>query len=209
MTSSASAASRLVPVILAGGSGTRLWPVSRAAFPKHLVELFGEESLLQATVRRVLHAAAPERVVTVTAAGQAVLVRRQLQAIDESLLAHILPEPSARNTAAAIALAALPCPGRVRARRILWVCPSDHVMQRPEALHAALAEGLPAADAGWIVTFGITPLARRPASAGSRPTARCPVRAACCGPILCRKPPVRRRSGCWPQAATPGTAACS
>ena len=157
MTSSARAASRLVPVILAGGSGTRLWPVSRAAFPKHLVELFGEESLLQATVRRVLHAAAPERVVTVTAAGQAVLVRRQLQAIDEFLLAHVLPEPSARNTAAAIALAALRAQAAFGPDSILWVCPSDHVMQRPEALHAALAEGLPAADAGWIVTFGITP----------------------------------------------------
>ena len=67
----------LAPTILAGGSGTRLWPVSRAAFPKHLVELFGEESLLQTTVRRALGVAPAGRVITVAAAGQAVLIRRQ------------------------------------------------------------------------------------------------------------------------------------
>src|SRR3954470_5322971 len=102
MTSSASAASRLVPVILAGGSGTRLWPVSRAAFPKHLVELFGEESLFQATVRRAL--AVADHVITVAAAGQAVQIRRQLQTLDPQLSNHLLLEPSARNTAAAVAL---------------------------------------------------------------------------------------------------------
>jgi mannose-1-phosphate guanylyltransferase / mannose-6-phosphate isomerase len=150
-------AARLAPVILAGGSGTRLWPVSRAAFPKHLVELFGEESLLQQTARRVLEAAPASRVVTVTAAGQAVLVRRQLGAIDPDLLAHVLAEPSPRNTAAAIALAALHAREALGPDSILWVCPSDHVMRRPEALQAALEAGLPAADAGWLVTFGITP----------------------------------------------------
>ena len=99
--------SSLAPTILAGGSGTRLWPVSRAAFPKHLVELFGEESLLQTTVRRALGVAPPERVITVAAAGQAVLIRRQYQAIDPRLQDNLLLEPSARNTAAAVALAAL------------------------------------------------------------------------------------------------------
>lgn len=157
MTLSASAASRLVPVVLAGGSGTRLWPVSRAAFPKHLVELFGDESLLQATVRRALAVAPPGRVVTVTAAGQAVLVRRQLEALDGQLASHVLAEPSPRNTAAAIALAALHARATLEPDAILWVCPSDHVMLRPEALLAALDAGLPAADEGWLVTFGITP----------------------------------------------------
>ena len=99
----------LAPTILAGGSGTRLWPVSRAAFPKHLVELFGEESLLQTTVRRALGVAPPDRVITVAAAGQAVLIRRQYQAIDPRLQDHLLLEPSARNTAAAVALACAAC----------------------------------------------------------------------------------------------------
>jgi mannose-1-phosphate guanylyltransferase/mannose-6-phosphate isomerase len=153
----APAASRLVPVILAGGSGTRLWPVSRAAFPKHLVELFGEESLLQTTVRRALAVAPAGRVVTVTAAGQAVLVRRQLEALDGALVGHVLAEPSPRNTAAAIALAALHARAAFGPESVLWVCPSDHVMLDTPALYAALDAGLPAADQGWLVTFGIAP----------------------------------------------------
>ena len=115
----------LAPTILAGGSGTRLWPVSRAAFPKHLVELFGEESLLQTTARRALGTAPADHVVTVAAAGQAVLVRRQYQAIDPRLQEHLLLEPSARNTAAAVALAALHAEAAFGPESVLWVCPSD------------------------------------------------------------------------------------
>jgi mannose-1-phosphate guanylyltransferase/mannose-6-phosphate isomerase len=98
-----------------------------------------------------------ERVVTVTAAGQAVLVRRQLEALDEALLGHVLAEPSPRNTAAAIALAALHARAEFGPGSVLWVCPSDHVMLDTRALYAALDAGLPAADEGWLVTFGIAP----------------------------------------------------
>lgn len=147
----------LIPTILAGGSGTRLWPVSRAAFPKHLVELFGEESLLQTTVRRALRTATPARVMTVAAAGQAVLIRRQLAALDPGLLDHLLLEPSARNTAAAVALAALHAQAAFGPESILWVCPSDHLMLDTEALYDALARAAAAAAEGWIVTFGIAP----------------------------------------------------
>ncbi len=147
----------LVPVLLAGGSGTRLWPVSRAAFPKHLVELIDKESLLQATARRVLRVAPAERVVTVAAAGQAVLVRRQLARIDEVLLRHLLLEPEPRNTAAAVGLAARYAALRVAERAILWVCPSDHLVRDPDGLFGALERALELAAAGRIVTFGITP----------------------------------------------------
>jgi mannose-1-phosphate guanylyltransferase/mannose-6-phosphate isomerase len=99
----------------------------------------------------------PERVVTVTAASQVVLVRRQLAAIDAALTRHVLAEPSARNTAAAVALSALHAMEAFGPDCVLWVCPSDHIMQQPEALIAAVRTGLPAADAGQIVTFGITP----------------------------------------------------
>lgn len=147
----------LVPTILAGGSGTRLWPVSRAAFPKHLVELFGGESLLQATARRALRAAPAGRVMTVAAAGQAVMIWRQLAAIDPALLDHLLLEPSARNTAAAVALAALHAEAAFGGGSILWICPSDHLIQAPEALYGALERATAAAAAGWLVTFGIAP----------------------------------------------------
>lgn len=147
----------LVPVLLAGGSGTRLWPVSRAAFPKHLVELVGDESLLQATARRVLRVAPAERVVTVAAAGQAVLVRRQLAQIDGALLRHLLLEPEPRNTAAAVGLAARHAAARIAGDAILWVCPSDHLVREPEVLIGALERALPLAAAGRIVTFGIAP----------------------------------------------------
>jgi mannose-1-phosphate guanylyltransferase/mannose-6-phosphate isomerase len=147
----------LVPTILAGGSGTRLWPVSRAAFPKHLVELFGEESLLQTTVRRALRTAPAERVMTVAAAGQAVLIRRQLGALDPALLGHLLLEPSARNTAAAVALAALHAKAAFGGDAVLWVCPSDHLMLDQASLYASLRRAAAAAAKGWLVTFGIAP----------------------------------------------------
>ena len=150
-------ADRLVPLLLAGGSGTRLWPVSRAAFPKHLVELFGEESLLQTTVRRALRVASAERVTTVAAAGQAILIRRQYQSIDPALTRHLLLEPSPRNTAAAIATGALEVAATFGPDAILWVCPSDHLMLEPEALYQALETALAAAAQGWLVTFGVTP----------------------------------------------------
>jgi mannose-1-phosphate guanylyltransferase/mannose-6-phosphate isomerase len=152
-----SAFSALAPTILAGGSGTRLWPVSRAAFPKHLVELFGEESLLQTTVRRALGVAPPERVITVAAAGQAVLIRRQYQAIDARLQDNLLLEPSARNTAAAVTLATLHAEAAFGPETILWICPSDHLMRDRDALYSALAPAVAAAAEGWLVTFGITP----------------------------------------------------
>ncbi|WP_255513309.1 sugar phosphate nucleotidyltransferase, partial [Geminicoccus harenae] len=84
----------VVPVVLAGGSGTRLWPISRSSYPKHLVEILGEESLLQATVRRGLALAPPERILTVGAAAQAFLIGRQLGELDPALRAGLVLEPS-------------------------------------------------------------------------------------------------------------------
>lgn len=147
----------LVPVVLAGGSGTRLWPVSRAAFPKHLVELTGADSLLQATASRLMALAPEGRFLTVAAAGQAILVRRQLAQLDPRLVTHLLLEPAPRNTAAAVALAALYARAVWGDEALLWVCPSDHLITDPAPLRAALLAGAAAARAGHLVTFGIAP----------------------------------------------------
>ena len=147
----------IVPVILAGGSGTRLWPVSRSAFPKHLVELYGPESLLQATARRVLPVAPPGRVMVVAAAGQAILIRRQLAQLDPALCSHILLETVPRNTAAAVGMAALYAAATWGEAAMLWVCSSDHLVQAPERLIEAVEAGAVAAAAGRLVTFGIAP----------------------------------------------------
>jgi mannose-1-phosphate guanylyltransferase / mannose-6-phosphate isomerase len=145
----------LVPVILAGGSGTRLWPASRATLPKHLVDLFGKQSLLQATAARITMIAPEGRLLTVAAASQADLVRRQLGSLSPTFAAHLLLEPAARNTAAAVALAALYVAEVWGSDSLLWVCPSDHLVADADALHQAVVTGAAAARLGRLVTFGI------------------------------------------------------
>jgi mannose-1-phosphate guanylyltransferase/mannose-6-phosphate isomerase len=147
----------LVTVILAGGVGTRLWPVSRETLPKHLARLVDDESLLQQTLRRVIALAPPERVVTVGAKAQDFLVARRLGEIDPNLTHHRLLEPVGRNTAAAIALAALYVRGHLDPDAVMWVCPSDHLIRDLPALRQAVAAALPVAAAGELVTFGIAP----------------------------------------------------
>jgi mannose-1-phosphate guanylyltransferase/mannose-6-phosphate isomerase len=149
--------STLVPVILAGGSGTRLWPVSRETLPKQLAALLGEGSLLQQTARRLLARAAPDHIVTVGAKGQDFLIQRQLSEVAPALGSHRLVEPVGRNTAAAVALAALHVSREFGDDALMWVCPSDHLIRDEDALHHALDAALPAARDGELVTFGITP----------------------------------------------------
>ncbi|HEX6143688.1 MAG TPA: mannose-1-phosphate guanylyltransferase/mannose-6-phosphate isomerase [Geminicoccaceae bacterium] len=147
----------LIPVILAGGSGTRLWPLSRAARPKQLVAVVGDETLLQQTARRLLAAAPASRIVVVGAREHDPEVRRQLRALDPALGSHRLLEPAGRNTAAAIALAALYALDRFGSGSVLLVCPSDHLMTRPERFLAAVVRAGSLAASGDLVTFGITP----------------------------------------------------
>lgn len=143
---------KIAPVILSGGAGTRLWPMSRAARPKQLLALTADRSMLQLTAAR---AAAPDRFlppVIVGNAAHASQIETQLAEIGIVPEALVL-EPMGRNTAPAIALAALAVPPETP----LLVMPSDHAILDVAAFHAAMATAMPLVDAGWLVTFGILP----------------------------------------------------
>lgn len=144
----------ITPVLLAGGSGTRLWPVSRKSFPKQFVSLIGDRTLFQASALRLSGARfAPPLVMT--NADFRFIVAEQLDQIGIDPAA-ILIEPSGRNTAPAILAAALTV-ARDDPQALLLVAPSDHVVPDAEAFGRAVELGAPAAQAGQIVTFGITP----------------------------------------------------
>ena len=137
--------SNIVPVILCGGSGTRLWPKSRAAKPKPFIPLIGETTLFEATLARCASFAPP---VVVTGAAHLAHVEAQLGSTDG---ASIIVEPEAKNTAAAIALAALRLPDEA----IMLVCPSDHHIGDAAAFAEAATAAARLAEQGWLVSFGI------------------------------------------------------
>ncbi|MBV0932310.1 mannose-1-phosphate guanylyltransferase/mannose-6-phosphate isomerase [Marinobacterium weihaiense] len=143
------------PVIMAGGSGSRLWPLSRQSSPKQFLDLDGSgSSLLQQTLTRLngLDHAAP---VIVSNDSYRFLVAEQLRQADVTSLATVL-EPCSRNTAPAIALAALSLLQQ-GGDTVMLVLASDHQFTRPHELHQAIMQGLPLAEQGKLVTFGITP----------------------------------------------------
>ena len=146
----------LVPVLLAGGVGTRLWPTSREAYPKQLLNFTGEESLLQQAARRALTASPADQVVTVTTESHYFAVLDQLGEVSEGLGRHVIAEPAGRNTAAAIALAALYAE-RHFDDPVLWVAPADHLIRGVEALSSAVESAAAAAADGRLMTFGISP----------------------------------------------------
>jgi len=141
------------PVILCGGSGTRLWPLSRKAFPKQFIPLFGEKSLLQLTLERVapLAGGLPEPITCVASDDHRFLVADAAQHAGLSVEQILEPEP--KNTAAAMALAALAAP----AESLLLFCPADHHIPDAGAFAEMVRTALPAALAGRLVTFGVQP----------------------------------------------------
>ncbi|SIP88393.1 mannose-1-phosphate guanylyltransferase/mannose-6-phosphate isomerase [Solilutibacter tolerans] len=145
----------LHPVILSGGSGTRLWPRSRSNTPKQFLPLVGDETLLQATALRVKAMQDVAPVITVCAEDHRFMVGEQLQAIGMPS-GGILLEPAARNTAPAIALAALHVQQQ-DAQGVMLVLPADHLIRDEPAFRDAVMAGLAQAHAGALVTFGIKP----------------------------------------------------
>ena len=144
----------IVSALLAGGLGTRLWPLSREIYPKQLMALVGEESLLQEAARRALLVSAPEHVLTVTTEAHFLPVRDQLGDIDPALAENLLLEPTGRNTAAAVAVAALRAV-EITEDATLFVAPADHAVRQPETVAEAVRLAAQASDS--LVTFGISP----------------------------------------------------
>jgi mannose-1-phosphate guanylyltransferase len=145
-------ATLIQPVILSGGSGTRLWPLSRRSRPKQLVSLSGDGTLLQRTALRTAGHEGFASPIVVAAADDGDPVEQQLAEVGVQASALIL-EPVGRNTAAAIALAAV----EVAPDTLLLVMPSDHEIGQVDALHDAVSAAKPLAEQDWMVTFGVEP----------------------------------------------------
>lgn len=145
--------SRFWAIVPAGGSGTRLWPLSRAARPKFLLALTGQRSLLQQTVDRLAALAGPERTLVVCGPAHAAPVARQLPELPE---ANIIVEPAPRGSAPAIALATA-----LIARRdpdaVVGSFAADHEVADPAAFNRAIETAIVAARQGWLVTVGLEP----------------------------------------------------
>ncbi|MET1163488.1 MAG: mannose-1-phosphate guanylyltransferase/mannose-6-phosphate isomerase, partial [Pseudoxanthomonas sp.] len=146
--------SLLQPVLLSGGSGTRLWPLSREAYPKQFLPLVGEDTMVQATWRRVAPLASIAPIIVANEEHR-FLVAEQLRQIGAPAPA-ILLEPVGRNTAPAIAAAALQAMSTGH-DPLLLVLPSDHVVRDPDAFRRAVVEASAIAQVGALVTFGIVP----------------------------------------------------
>ena len=147
---------RVQPVVLSGGSGTRLWPLSREKYPKQLLPLIGDDSLLQATVRRTegigVQLAAP---MVVCNEEYRFVMAEQLRLMGKP--GTIVLEPLGRNTAPALTLAALAATADKSTDPVLLVMPADHVIVDTGAFQTAVCNGAELAAKGMVVTFGITP----------------------------------------------------
>ncbi|SEM42771.1 mannose-1-phosphate guanylyltransferase (GDP) /mannose-6-phosphate isomerase, type 2 [Syntrophus gentianae] len=151
----------MVPTILCGGAGSRLWPLSRDKYPKQLITLVGKETLLQATIRRLDGFACTEvelvqNPIVVCNEDNRFLVAEQIKETGSNGTSIIL-EPCGRNTAPALTVAALSAT-ESGGNLLLLVMPADHVVEDKEAFHRAIERGIAPALSGAIVTFGIIPV---------------------------------------------------
>ncbi len=149
---------RLTTVVLAGGSGTRLWPLSRKQYPKQLIDVLGRDTLLQATVRRMaaLHGEAPAEGTPIIVCGKAHRFMTAQQLAAAGVEARIVVEPSGRNTAPALTMAAL-LAMQEDDDSILVAMPADHVMADDAAFRLAVMRAAYFAEQGAVVTLGVPP----------------------------------------------------
>jgi mannose-1-phosphate guanylyltransferase / mannose-6-phosphate isomerase len=143
-------------VILCGGSGTRLWPLSRSLKPKHLLPLNGDSTLLQQTARRVCQKIPASRLITVTHESHRFEVKGQLAEILPDAVVCVMAEPIAKNTLAAIAIAVRRIHD-IDPTAIIGVFASDHAIDDEKAFMAAWDAAEVAAEAGYLALLGIKP----------------------------------------------------
>ncbi|WP_174560452.1 mannose-1-phosphate guanylyltransferase/mannose-6-phosphate isomerase [Acinetobacter bouvetii] len=150
----------MIPVILSGGSGTRLWPLSRSSYPKQFLPITGEKTLFQQTLERISNLNQSlinfQNPIIVTTESHRFIVAEQLR--QQNVNAKILLEPIAKNTAPAIAAAA-ELALSYGEDPVLLILAADHVIQQQEEFNKSIAIGLAAAEAGQLVTFGVVPTA--------------------------------------------------
>lgn len=146
----------IYPVLLAGGSGTRLWPVSRQLYPKQIVKFFGNDSLVQATIKRLTPLLDTENIRIVCGTAHANLIARQMQEMGIHSENKIICEPCGRNTAPAILLAMIHIL-KQEEDAVLCVFPADHVIRDILSFHENVRSAIALAKMGYIVTFGIKP----------------------------------------------------
>ena len=152
----ADSTANVYPVLLAGGTGTRLWPVSRELYPKQLVKFIGNDSLVQSTIKRLTPLLDLQNVRIVCGEQHYHEIARHIEDIDITSAGKIIQEPSGRNTAPAILLAAHHI-RRTAADGIMCIFPADHVIGNIESFHERLGVGIDLASRGYLVTFGIKP----------------------------------------------------
>src|SRR5207237_6707137 len=145
---------RIIPLIMCGGAGTRLWPASREVHPKQFIPLFGARSTFQDTILRVSDATLFERPIIITNNAYRFMVLEQLAAIGRE--ADVLLEPMRRDSGPALAAGAAFAETR-DTNAIMLALAADHVVRDKDAFVAACREGLTAAEAGHIVTVGVQP----------------------------------------------------
>ncbi|RZB30575.1 MAG: hypothetical protein SRB1_02855 [Desulfobacteraceae bacterium Eth-SRB1] len=143
-------------VLLAGGTGTRLWPVSRELYPKQLVKFIGADSLVQSTIKRLEPVLGTENIRIVCGEEHFHETARHMAEIGVQAKGKVICEPCGRNTAPAILLAVLNIL-KIDSDAVLCVFPADHVIRDVKSFHKKLKTAIKLAEAGYIVTFGIKP----------------------------------------------------